>query len=461
MKLPEGWKSRPLVSCTEDKVISYGIVQPGRHVEDGIPIVRVNNFTKNGLDLSSVLRVSQEIEGKFLRTRLRGGEVLLTLVGSIGQSVVVPEELFGWNVARAVAVIRPYQEVGAAWINICLGSQSTADFIDARANTTVQKTLNIQDVRQIEIPIPPTHVKDFITQAIGSLDDKIELNRQMNATLEAMAQALFQSWFVDFDPVIDKALAAGNPIPEPLQQRAHLRRELGEKRKPLPADVARHFPDRFVFTEELGWVPEGWEVVPIKELCLSVQNGATPKRMVSEYWDNGIINWFKTGELTDSILLNSEERISAVGLAKSSCKLWPIGTVLIAIYAAPTVGRLGILTEESCSNQACTGLVPKAKVGPYFIFRALLNAREWLNTVAVGAAQQNISKAVVEGVPTVRVCNALYSAFNELVGPFSKQIEAKAKESVALSSLRDTLLPKLLSGELRVPDAERLVEGAL
>ncbi|WP_282755956.1 restriction endonuclease subunit S [Desulfuromonas thiophila] len=330
------------------------------------------------------------------------------------------------------------------------------DYCDRHATGSAVVALSRDDF--LNYPVPPINAtRKRIVSLLEFIEYKIELNRQMNATLEAMAQALFKSWFVDFDPVIDNALAAGNPIPDELQARAEVRAALGDKRKPLPEAIQKQFPSSFVFSEEMGWIPEGWGIVPLKELCTSIQNGATPKRMVSEYWDNGTINWFKTGELTDSVLLASEEKITQEGLLKSSCKLWPANTVLIAIYAAPTVGRLGILTEESASNQACSGLVPKPEVGSHFIFQTLLNARDWLNTVAVGAAQQNISKAVVEGVPAIRVKVPLFSAFNSIVNPFWEKIENQALETASLRCLRDTLLPKLLSGQLRIPDAEKRV----
>ena len=103
----------------------------------------------------------------------------------------------------------------------------------------------------------PENIKEqkAIAHILGSLDDKIELNRQMNVTLEAMAQALFKSWFVDFDPVIDNALAAGNPIPDELEAKAAARQALGDARKPLPEDIRSLFPNAFVFTEEMGWIP--------------------------------------------------------------------------------------------------------------------------------------------------------------------------------------------------------------
>lgn len=143
-KLCNKWIVKPLIECTIDKVISYGVVQPGKHDPKGVPLVRVNNITGNDFNLNNVLFISKEIEEKFSRTRLVGGEVLLTLVGSTGQSMVVPKELSGWNVPRAIAVIRVKEDIGAEWVNLCLQTKEVAEYLDARANTTVQKTLNLK-----------------------------------------------------------------------------------------------------------------------------------------------------------------------------------------------------------------------------------------------------------------------------------------------------------------------------
>ena len=129
----------------------------------------------------------------------------------------------------------------------------------------------------MEIFLPPLETQKAIAHILGSLDDKIELNRQMNATLEAIAQALFKSWFVDFDPVIDNALAAGNPIPEPLQARAEARKALGDKRKPLPEAIQQQFPSAFEYSDELGWIPEGWRVNKLNSL-LDIRYGKDHKK---------------------------------------------------------------------------------------------------------------------------------------------------------------------------------------
>ncbi len=324
------------------------------------------------------------------------------------------------------------------------------------------------DLAKLNIPVPSLQNQQAIAETLSILDDKIELNRQMNVTLEQMAQALFTSWFVDFDPVIDNALDAGNPIPEELEVKAEQRKQLreaaakGEIEIPaLPDDIRVLFPSTFEFTEEMGWIPKGWEGVQAKDLCAKVQNGSTPRRMNSDYWEDGSINWFKSGELSDSVLLQSGEKITEKGLQGSSCKLWPAGTVLIAIYAAPTVGRLGVLSEQSTSNQACTGLVPLENIGPYYIFYTLFNAREWLNTIAVGAAQQNISKTVVETVPCLKPSQGVLDRFNEFAVSMWASIDSNKHQASQLENLRNTLLPRLISGELQIPDAEKLVTNIL
>jgi type I restriction enzyme, S subunit len=225
--------------------ISYGIVQPGADVRDGVPIVRVTDVRDGRIDTSDPLRVSKDIEANYSRTRLRGGELLLTLVGTVGEAAVVPKALGGWNTARAVAVIPVRKDIGSYWVRLALQSPALKQIIHSRLNTTVQATLNLRDVAQLPIAVPPEGERKAITHILSTLDDKIELNRRMNETLEAMARALFKSWFVDFDPV--RAKIAG--------------RDPG-----LPKDIADFFPDRLL-ESEFGEIPEGWAFRPISDLA--------------------------------------------------------------------------------------------------------------------------------------------------------------------------------------------------
>jgi len=196
--LPDGWKYSPLGELVDsERGISYGIVQPGSHLTEGVPIVRVNNLQNGQIISNDILKVSSDIEKKYQRTRLRGGEVVLSLVGSLGQTAVVPSEVSGWNVARAIAVIPVIPEISPEWVNFALRSPLLQHYIHTWATTTVQATLNLGDVVRLPIPIPPEKERKAIIDILGSLDDKIEVNRRMNATLESMARAVFRQWFVE------------------------------------------------------------------------------------------------------------------------------------------------------------------------------------------------------------------------------------------------------------------------
>jgi len=286
----------------------------------------------------------------------------------------------------------------------------------------------LASLKSIRVLMPSLPEQRAIARILGSLDDKIELNRRMNETLEAIARAIFKSWFVDFDPV---------------RARAEGREPAG-----MDAETAALFPDSFEDTE-LGMVPKGWKIGIVDDLCLSIENGGTPKRMESKYWHGGTITWFKTGELTDGPLIDSEEAITEQGLSNSSCKLWLKNTILIALYASPTVGRLGILEVPGTANQACSALLAKPEYGYLFLFYELLFSREKLQNIAVGAAQQNISQQVVRHHEILIPSPETAFAFQQLVKINYSMRVNNERQSRILAAIRDELLPRLLSGEIR------------
>jgi type I restriction enzyme S subunit len=273
---------------------------------------------------------------------------------------------------------------------------------------------------------------------LSALDDRITLLRETNTTLETIAQALFKSWFVDFDPVHAKMQGR---VPEGMDQA-----------------TAALFPDSFE-ESELGPVPKGWRIGSVEDLCSTITNGGTPSRSKPVFWEGGSIPWFKTGEFHDGFLLKASEFITGDALNGSSVKLLPKDAVLMAIYAAPTVGRLGILTEPATFNQACTGMVAKADIGPWFLFWTLFNGRDWFNSRANGAAQQNISKAIVAAYRLVVPANSLLAAFNNSASSLHDSIRLNSEKAQTLSALRDTLLPRLISGQLRIPKTRTEMES--
>lgn len=294
---------------------------------------------------------------------------------------------------------------------------------------------------------------------MSTLDDKIELNRQMNATLEAMAQALFKSWFVDFDPVIDNALAAGNPIPEPLQARVEMRKALGEQRKSLPAEIQHQFPSRFVFTEEMEWVPEGWEVKPL-DAIIELIGGGTPKTSNDAYWD-GDIPWFSVVDApspSDVFVIHTEKTITQEGLDSSSAKLLPKGTTIIS--ARGTVGKCAVVAHPMAMNQSCYGIRGLHGIPDYYTYYTILLRVSELQQRGHGSVFNTITRDTFKTIKTCVSNHELLSIYDETVTPYMGRIVDNIAQVQSLSRLRDTLLPKLLSGELRIPETEAMIERA-
>ncbi len=302
--------------------------------------------------------------------------------------------------------------------------------IGQMTGTSGRQRVPTESLDHLTVSIPSLPEQCAIAHILGTLDDKIELNRRMNETLEAMARALFKSWFVDFDPVRAK-------------MKGH---DTG-----LPQEIADLFADRMV-ESELGEIPEGWRVADIESLCVSITSGGTPARKDPIFWKRGAIPWYKTGELLDGPLIDSEEYITETAISNSSTKLWPAGTILFALYASPTVGRLGVLAKPGTANQAVAGLIVKSAYGVPFLRRMLIEARGFLRAIAVGAAQQNINQRILKTHRLIVPKIAVAGAYSRLMATCDEQQVVIAEESRTLAGLRDALLPKLVSGELRMDE---------
>jgi very-short-patch-repair endonuclease len=224
----------------------------------------------------------------------------------------------------------------------------------------------------------------------------------------------------------------------------------------LPDHIRQLFPSEFEHTEEMGWIPKGWTVGPISKLCEKVQNGGTPNRSKAEYWDGGTIPWLTSGEVRQTIIVKTENFISEAGLKNSSAKWLPFGATVVALYGA-TAGQVALVASEMTSNQAICGLIPKDNY-TFFNYLSLERGVSSLANQARGSAQQNISKGIVEDTKVVIPAGVITEKFETECHPiFSKWIHNLSAD-LALSRTRDTLLPQLLSGEIRIPEAEKLVE---
>ena len=443
-ELPDDWSWMALGKITTEP-ISYGIVQPGEDSPNGIPVVRVTDIRNGIINTQNPLRVTPSVEAKHARTRLIGGELLLSVVGTLGESAIVPSSLRGWNVNRAVSVLRFMDDLTTNWVQLVLRMPLLRFYMETWANTTVQKTFNLRDVAQLPIPWPPRSEQQSLVHILGTLDNKIELNRRMNETLEAMARVLFKSWFVDFDPV--RAKAEG-------------RWRQGESLPGLPAHLFDLFPDSFE-DSELGEIPKGWGVTSIGAVAevIDCLHSKKPERRDSGFpllhleniRDDGLLDMEDTYYIAES---DYEKWITRMEASPGDCVITNVGRVG-AVSQIPLGQRAAL--GRNMTGLRCLGDFPY----PTVLLECLLSCK-MKDEIALKMDTGTILDALnVRNIPLLRFVKAtcdVLNVFERLCRPSRRRMEMLLGESRTLASLRDTLLPKLISGEIRVCDAGGSVE---
>lgn len=428
------WETIPLGDLVEPgRSISYGIVQPGTHITDGIPIVRAGDVRDGSVDTSAPFRVSPNVESPFGRTRLRGGELLITLVGSVGNTAIALPNLAGWNVARAVGVVPVDPRNSANWVRYALKHHAVAARIEQRLNTTVQATLNLGELSALPIPMPPEPERTAAESALAAIDDKIEVNRRMAATLEEMARALFKSWFVDFDPVRAKA----------------------EGREPgVPSKIADLFPDRLA-DSPLGPIPDGWTVQPLSALASLVNRPIDPGRQPDTAWHHFSIPAFDEGRLPRHDLGSS---------IKSGKYVVPSDSVLIS-KLNPSTPRVWMPHVAEPSSSICSTeflpFRPHVTTDRSFLFE-LLRSEPFTTAVqsrVTGStgSRQRVLPGTVASIPALDPGPSLRLAYASAVMAWHAAVAEHVRQSALLDELRDSLLPKLVSGAIRIADPENFL----
>ena len=440
------WESVALEDVAREVTVGYVGSMTSEYAETGIPFLRSKNVDVLRINADDIRYISQGFHQKISKSSLSPGDVVIVRTGKPGTSAVIPDWLEEANCSDLVIVRcgpRVNNHFLAYYVNTVAASHVNAHLVGA-----VQQHFNVGSAKAMSISLPPLSDQEAIVGILGTLDDKIELNRQMNATLEAMAQALFKSWFVDFDPVIDNALAAGHPIPEPLQARASARAALGDARKPLPYAIQQQFPNRFVFNDEMGWVPEGWVISTFgrvsncfdsKRIPLSKKQREEKKPGAIPYYGATSVMDHVNEWIFDDVYLLVGEDGSVVKQDGTPYVQYIWGRSWVNNHAHVLQGAAGISTEHLL----------------LFISRANISA------YVTGAVQPKINQKNLNSIPFLLATDRLNEEFDQIVKPYFERKRSLAVESDLLSEVRDTLLPKLLSGQLRVPEAERQVAEVL
>lgn len=388
-----------------NRKIGYGIVQPGNSVTNGVPVIKVNNILSGLRNVHDLDTTSIENDRKYSRTKLVGGELIVSVVGTIGKTAIVPQDFAGCNLVRATALIDIPDSLLTRWVKYYIDSPKGQHYISKNLNTTVQPTLNVKSLVEMPIPLYPTDYMMVATSTLATLDDKIAVNKKICENLEAQAQALFKHWFVDFAP----------------------------------------FKDGKFVESELGLIPEGWRVCTLGEIC-KCELGGTPSRANKSYW-GGNIAWINSGEVNKFRICEASEFITEDGLNHSATKLLPAKTTVLAITGA-TLGQVSLLEIDSCANQSVVGVKENETIPYTFIYPAIKCNIGKLVNMQTGGAQQHINKDNIQSLQFIEPPKNIMEEYKLTTLPIYEEIGKLCFENLRLATLRDTLLPKLMSGEI-------------
>lgn len=423
--MPNNWKTYKL-----GDIIDYqkGYAFKSKWYQDsGKLIVRVSDTTSNSVDISTCHRISEENAEKLMLYELLENDIIIASVGSwppnynsvVGKVVKVPksaeESLLNQNAVRLRT--KDKSKFNQRFIYDLMKTQNFLNYIVNRAQGSAsQASIKLTDIFDYKFNLPPIQEQKEIAQILSAIDEKIENNLAINKTLEEMAMALYKHWFVDFGP----------------------------------------FQEGEFVDSELGEIPKGWEVKKIGDV-INTLGGGTPKTNELSYWENGDVLWYSPTDLTRDngmFSLESSKKITNLGLQKSSAKLFPAYSLLMSSRA--TIGALTINTIEASTNQGFITMIPNDDLSIFQLYNWTKSNLDLIISKANGSTFKEISKTNFRNLEIVVGTNIEQYKI-EAKSIFNK-IENSIIENQTLTKLRDTLLPKLISGEIRLKEFQEKVE---
>ena len=386
------------------------------YVDNGVPILNGSNLQGFKLQEDSFGYLTKEKADSLKKCNAHRGDIIVTHRGTLGQIVYVPinskydryvisQSQFRFRCKADLVDVQYlvyYFHTREGQYKILANASQVGVPALARATSTF---------RLIDIKLPPLATQRRIASILSSLDRKIELNNKINADLEEMAQAIFKNWFVDFEP----------------------------------------FKNGKFVDSELGMIPEGWKVGRLDEIA-DVVGGSTPSKAKPEYYTQKGIAWLTPKDLSNHPAVytsRGEIDITEEGYNSTSTKLMPKGTILFTSRAP--IGYISIAQNDICTNQGFKSLVPK-KVGTCFLYCFLKYVTPEIENKSTGSTFKEASGSLMKSLQVIMPEQKVFEDFETIVSPLFARIESLEKENSRLSLLRDTLLPRLMSGELEVPE---------
>ena len=328
------------------------------------------------------------------------------------------------------------QEFWPAYLYYCLADPTFIEYTMATCKGAKMPRGDKGAMLQYLVSKPDLAIQKKVSSILKSLDESILTLQNQNASLEAIAERLFRSWFVNFDPVHAKAA--------------------GKEPEAMSAELAALFPSEFE-DSELGPIPKGWSVTTFGD-AFDIKGGATPSTAEPQYWEGGTHAWATPKDmssLTSKVIYRTERQITAAGVAKISSKTLPAGTVLMSSRAP--VGYLAIAKAPISINQGFIAVPPTPGVPASFVVELLAHKMPDIKANAGGTTFAEISKTQFRPIKWIRPSDEVLAAFGKLVEPLFAQVHGNCLLLDSLADLRDHLLPRLISGKLSLEDAEQVV----
>lgn len=382
--------------------------------ENGIPSIRTPNIGKGRLILENVNRVDEKTYQLWTKRGIpEYRDLILAREAPVGNVAIVTKNLKVCLGQRTVLIKPKHNLVCSEFLNYLLNSHALNEHLISLSNGATVGHLNVTEIRNLKLPnLPPLPIQKKIAAILSAYDDLIEKNNRRISILEKMAEELYKEWFV------------------------RLRFPGHEK------------------TKIKNGIPEGWEVKAVEE-AFEYTGGGTPSTSIKAYWEEGNINWYSPTDITANnsyFIFESKGKITELGLKESSAKLFPAYSIMLTSRA--TIGELGINVTPSCTNQGFITCVPNEKLPLYYLFYWLKLNKELFIQLANGATFLEITKGKFKKIPIIIPNSYIMNKYNIVQEPFFSQIQNLQSAISNLTSTRDRLLSRLLSGKIDVENLD-------
>ena len=406
------------------------------YVISGIPSIMPANIKEGRVSEEGIARITEADARRLSKYLTKAGDIVYSRRGDVERCALIRKREEGWLCGTGCLRVRPGS--GVVDPDFCshfLSHPETKEWISRHAVGATMPNLNTQILSALPVLLPSLQEQKSIAHILATLDDKIELNRKTNETLEAMAKALFKSWFVDFDPV--RAKAEGRPTG-------------------LPAEISDLLPDSFE-DSELGEIPSGWKCSPLADRAIYLSRGISPA-----YCEEGGVLVLNQKCVRDSRISFEKSRRHDTTRKQIIGREVRRFDALVNSTGVGTLGRVAMMPicqEEVVVDSHITVVRGSNEQESFFISSTLLNRQTEIEALGEGSTgQTELSRVVLGSVPVIFPSPQLISAYFDFAFIIQDKIEKNDQASVALASARDALLPKLISGEIRIPDAEKMLE---